>query len=760
MSFCNRIHQAAKTTILFTTLYLLSGCDGTIIIPVADEPDIIVNDPTDTSDTSVIDPILTPDPDPVAPITYTPMTTPTKIFLTTDRIEKITTAYNTNHEMWTYFVGRLDRYVDSIPYNSSEYAAGYALAFRLTGNAVYRAKAIELFWLAYRNWDYTSRNGFRHSNQWAHYTYDWLQETLTQAEKDEATALFRVWADYWLAYINIEDNFAGYRVSDSDETTSLSENLLLLAISLEDDSVYSTRLFAASDSMLANHVVGTFMNGVMAGGMWGEGTDYSPATMQHWIRQFVINKEHRGISYPTTYMDDVIDGMWHSTYPGFTGMFEYGDLEGSPTDYSLTTHEYRDSLMITLINAVESPTKKALAQHWLNRARAIDGGPPAQSSYTGMWRVLFEALDTSVSMTPVAANLDTSFYAPGIELVSFRDSWNDDASVVYLQNSKSNVDHQHFDALSFNIISDGVAITKEMTGYAGVANSSTAHNTLLIENGSTDGGSSPTGRPAGVGSVDTISSNDNYGFVEADATNLYNMSGYYAENYADQVNRKLFFLKPNKVIVHDSIVINDAVTPRWKKYIQHFQTQPVLSNGTYSSTSEGKTFYLKPLLPTNRNTTVVDQSVLWSGHSESTSPVNQRRWHISISPSVDSSAVDFLNFMYFGDEAAALAPVSSAVTETNDNFTGTYIEENSTETVVMFNKRSISVSGLSYNINSSYNNTHYITGLAPNSNFTVNTTKAGLVLTTSISTSGSTTANVSNNEGILILSFDTNGNSL
>ena len=739
------IHHFAKTLAICSFSFFLFACEGTTISADTDTSDSEHITTTGDSDSDVVD------------IPVTPVTTPTKIYLTTDRINQITATYNSNNDVWQYFIGRLDQYIGATPYNSGEYSAAYALAYRITGNTDYRDKSIELFWVAYADWDYTSRNGFRSNNQWAHYTYDWLRDTLTSSEKTAVENLFKTWADYWLTYVDIEDNFAAYRVEDSDETTSLAENFLFLALSLENDSIYATKLFNAADTMLSDFIVGSFMNDIMAGGMWGEGTDYSPATMQHWIRQFLINKEYRGISYPTNYLEQLVDAMWHSTYPGFTGMFEYGDMEGSPTDYTMTTHEYRDSLMLVLIEAVNNPTKKALAQDWLNKARLKDGGAPSASIYTGMWRVLFEPVTPVTAISPASADLSTTHYASGIEFLSFRDNWTDNGTVVYFQNSKANVDHQHFDALSFNIISDGVAITKEMTGYGDTAWNSTAHNTLLIENASSDGSSSPTGRPAGEGEIISHASDSSFGFVDADATQLYNMSGYFAENYADRVNRKLLYLKSNKVIVYDSVDINSSYSPRWKKYIQRFQAQPALVNDTYVSTNEGKSLYFRPILPANRNTTIVDESVLYAGKNESNAPANQRRWHLSISPSVNTSQTEFLNLIFFDDEAASPSITSTVLEDNSQAFKGLYLTETGSESAVLFNKSTSPANGVNYTITTSNSSSHYITGLSTGSNYEISTNKSGQTISITI-TQGSSVNSVSTNNGVLKFTLDSLAN--
>lgn len=634
--------------------------------------------------------------------TVNPLTTTRPMIIATgDRLAAMQSKLVLSHPSWTYFKDKIDAFAATLPYNKGEFAASNALAYRLTGQVSYLNRAKELFRMVYIDsssgyyWDYKNRNGFRSGNKWACLTFDWLYNDLSPTERAEFQAAFKVWGQYWVGYVNYDNNFANYRVTDTDETTSLSENLLLLGICLYNDDAYSTTLFDAADAMHNNFVVGVFMNGYMAGGLWAEGSDYSPATMQHWIRSFIINKEARGIAYPNDYVDKAIIAMRHQTFPGYTGMFAYGDIE-SATDYSLPAHEYRYDLMLALTDATATPGIKNSGINWIKTIND-NGTVPSESIYTGIWRVIFEPQ----TLAYTTETLPEYMHAPGMGFVSMRTSWDDSANSLYFINSKWTVDHQHKDALSFSIMRGGKVITKELSGYGGVSVDSASHNTLLIQN-IDKGSSSPTLRPAGDAVTHQVINADDYGYIDAEATQVYNISGYYAQNYTDKVRRKLVFLKPDTLIIHDAIDINPTYAPRWKKYIQRFQSAPLLSEGIYTSTNEGVSLSFKPIYPQSL-VTVVDESGLYADNTQVEAPTNQRKWRAEVTPLVDNNNQEFLNVLYFGDGGM---PVSAPLVMSPAG-RGLVVGQ---KAVVFYS------SDASYTVDAT---SHYVFGLPPNSNVSV-----------------------------------------
>ncbi len=727
--------------------------------------------------------------------------TKASLFLTTARMQWLQDKVLANDETWVYLQGRANASLgySTSPhfYSAAEYTAALALAYRLSGNQDYLDRCKTLFFAVYidRNgtsnrWDYTNRNGFRGQNRWAQLAFNWIYDEWTAQEKATILAEFKVWGEYWSNFTSTETRTL-FRDEDSDEVTSLAENFLLLALNLQYEG-HTTRIqdatsvtplydavvvdtggvtvdtaelmFAKADWLFNGLVVDQYMNDWMRGGQWAEGTDYSPATMQHWMRQFMLNREVRSINYPNTYHEDVIRALVHNTFPAFNGMFMYGDMEGIATigDYSAPSHEYRFDTMNHLIAMTDSANVKALGQYWLNAVKANEAdAPPSASGYTGIWRLLFEDV-SATELTPDALALDTTFTAEGMGFVATRTDWSANANVLYFQNTKPYVDHEHKSALSFDIVRGATVITKEMTGYGfsgdAVPLSSTAHNTLLIENESLDGSNDPNGRATDDGVNRVIASTGDYTYIEADATDVYNRGeGYNPDVYADYVVRKLVFLKPDQVVVYDSIGILAEKAPRWTKYIQHFQSEPMLSNGVYSAASEGSRFFMKPLLPIGAVVTKVDETTLWGTLGNVEAPPTQLKWHLSISPVAVAESVEYMNVLYFDADSVTSMPDTQllhadAANVSTGNVAGAHLAGATNDSVVLFNRDAsgAALSGdLNYTVNTSNSSSHYIFGMAANTGFDVSVAQGAGSKTITVS-AGSTYTSTSDG----VLQFD------
>jgi len=727
------------------------------------------------------------------------------MFLSSQKLTYLQNKYNSGDDTWVYFKRRVDGYLISASetspgYGIGEVTAALALAYHITGDNVYRDKSKALFFAYFiderGSWNYRSGNAFRVWSKWAFMTFNWLYSEWTVTEKQRSLDKFKEWGEYWGMHVT-EENMATsiFRVVDSDHVTALAESFLLLGLVFKGEAVYSfvsdataslhntniissgTDTVPTSDIMLAkadwlmdDMVVAEYMDKWMKGGLWGEGTDYSPATMQHWMRHYMINKEMRGIAYPNAYYEDVMKATLHSTFPAFNGMFMYGDMEqiDSTGDYTAPSHEYRYDMMLHLIAMQTDATLRSLGQNWLNTVKQKEAdAPPNQSAYSGIWRLLFEDA-YSAGLTPQAVSENTTFIAEGLGFVASRSGWGEADSVLYFQNSKAYVDHEHASALSFDIIRGDTVISKESTGYLYTLNSpaytSTAHNTLLIQNESLDGSNNPVGRAEGDGVNRIIASTADYTYIEADATKVYNRGeGYLPDVYADHVVRKLVFLKNmNTVVVYDSIGIKQMATSRWTKYIQHFQKEPQLANGVYSAANEGSRFFVKPLYPQDAVVTKVDESVAWNGFSTVEAPMTQRKWHLSISKPGNPKDVEYLNVLYFDDDTVTTMPATQLLHTDNlavstGNVAGSIISGASKDTVVMFNNDPTGVAlsaTVAYQINTSNQSSHLLFGLDSSSGYSINIVTSGAQKTVNITLGG---VNFPSAEGVLTFDLDANG---
>ena len=296
--------------------------------------------------------------------------------------------------------------------------------------------------------------------------------------------------------------------------------------------------------------------------------------------------------------------------------------------------------------------------------------------------------------------------------MSSRSDWTNSATNLYFINRRLRVDHEHRDALSFDLAYKGNWITKEVTGYSGVAATSLAHNTILIENADS-GSSSPTLRAAGAPKYLHISDDEYVTLISADATDTYNMSGYYATNYTELVNRQLAFIKPGIVITYDHVVtkpdqIKDLIEysdlgltkgmsyTRWVKSIQHFQAKPekkALLNNTFVINDDKSKVLFQNIWPINTNIEVVDERKLWVDIADYQIPDNQKKWHLGITNSAETSNSELINVIQFSsidediqfDQDPIMMTKENGLIKTN-NVIGVAISSFKGKFIILFNQ--------------------------------------------------------------------------
>jgi hypothetical protein len=182
--------------------------------------------------------------------------------------------------------------------------------------------------------------------------------------------------------------------------------------------------------------------------------------------------------------------------------------------------------------------------------------------------------------------------------------------------------------------------------------------------------------------------------ISADATKTYNMSGYFATDYATQVNRQLAFIKPNVVIVYDHVITDENQIldltnysnlglsvgmqhKRWVKIIQHTQAKPMAIQGllnSYQVENENRRLVYQVISPSNATVKIVDEKELWKDSLEYQVPENQRKWHFEVSITPAQQENEFITALSFGnsDERTVTDLLLDSIIMTKEN---SYIEE-------------------------------------------------------------------------------------
>ena len=639
------------------------------------------------------------------------------LLLTNDRINQVKRKIAEDDSAWNDLTSKIDNYFVKIPYNSGEFAASFALAFYVSGEMKYMERVIELLEHTYFSepdigWEhYKNRNIFRSSSRWAIMGYTWIKSYISETQQEKIKNFFTLWGEYWLEYIDFKNDFESFRVGDSDELTSLAENLTLLGYALSDSPEHtslSQQLLSAGDTLLNRFVIEYYMEDIMAGGAWAEGSDYSPATQAHWMRIFMINQDQRGIYYPTDYAHNALQALIHQTLANYSGVYKYGDEERA-TDYEPVFDDNRYHFAFELMGLLKDEEDIAQMTQWFNTLLTNEGYK--KTSITTHFQRLLHHDPKLINNMPFFPE-NTFNISPGVGLLSSRSDWTNSATNLYFINRRLRVDHEHRDALSFDLAYKGNWITKEVTGYSGVAATSLAHNTILIENADS-GSSSPTLRAAGAPKYLHISDDEYVTLISADATDTYNMSGYYATNYTELVNRQLAFIKPGIVITYDHVVtkpdqIKDLIEysdlgltkgmsyTRWVKSIQHFQAKPekkALLNNTFVINDDKSKVLFQNIWPINTNIEVVDERKLWVDIADYQIPDNQKKWHLGITNSAETSNSELINVIQFSsidediqfDQDPIMMTKENGLIKTN-NVIGVAISSFKGKFIILFNQ--------------------------------------------------------------------------
>ncbi len=746
-----------------------------------------------------------------------PMTAQSAMLLTSERKATILAYADSDSTALNYMQKRVDSYLSREPYNAGEYAAASALLFNLGSGQRYAENAIRLLNLRFNTnqphgWEhFKSRNLFRVTSKWAFLTFDWIKHELEPSNRRQLEDNFAQWGQYWLEYCLSDEGDLKLRVGDTDEVTSLASNLGLLATALADSTQYrslSAQLLALSDRLLNDVVVDYYMNDIMRGGVWAEGSDYSPATQIHFLLSFLINKEARGISYPSRYPEQALQALRHLTLSNYSTTYKFGSEEDG-NDYDPLGSDSRYKFALVLAGVLTADIDRDMLVTWWDKLIEAEGHPSG-STHLGIWRVLFghhltESTHSSKQrLTKHASPQSTLFVSPGVGVTSYRTSWDADASNLFFINRKARVDHEHNDALSFDFAYQGTWVSKEMTGYSGVASTSLAHNTLLIENATADGSSNPTLRPAGEPSSLYLHKSEGFLAIGADASKTYNMSGYFGTDYAEQVTRQLVMLGKETLIIFDRVVTDPNQTKdlrqykpnlkladrskhrRWVKHIQHIQSKPKFvskerNQFLYELDNQVNVAQFTVLQPANAVARLVDEQQLWVDAPEYEAPDSQRKWHIETTAQSVSDTNEFVTILNVGtcsQKTASVTPpntcsadstiqyertvraldAKSAQSLTEQNIVGVIAESKRQRHVILFNKKPLTKlnSNISFPLKSSYlNTTIYLVGVSEKENYQLSKTlKPGNIDVTLTPQNTSSDSGVKPEGHVIVLDLD------
>jgi len=175
--------------------------------------------------------------------------------------------------------------------------------------------------------------------------------------------------------------------------------------------------------------------------------------------------------------------------------------------------------------------------------------------------------------------LAKAFHAPGTGRLLARTGWAGTDSLFTFYLGSAYVDHQLAEGGQIELYRGGEWMTKGRVGWDGASELCTIgrsdyHNTLAVENavgdltpsdwlyGCQQNGSQFMQVPDGEGEILAVEVNDEFVYVQGEATDLYNSSGNGSTSVA-HVSRSLVWLNPDQVVVYDRA---ETTAPGFKRF--------------------------------------------------------------------------------------------------------------------------------------------------------------------------------------------------
>ncbi|MDD3518354.1 MAG: cadherin-like beta sandwich domain-containing protein [Chromatiales bacterium] len=254
-------------------------------------------------------------------------------------------------------------------------------------------------------------------------------------------------------------------------------------------------------------------------------------------------------------------------------------------------------------------------------------------------------------------------HAPGINAVSSRTGWGDDARWLTWLLPWNDIDHQHGVGNSVQFWRKGEWITKEWSGYGYSASLSSFKNTLAIGNDPATGtldfihqaqaqGSQQPYVAAGDPTLIARSDGPDFTYVTGDAANLYNTDGRFASQDVLEARRSVFWLKPDVLFVFDRARTGNE--GRFKRFWLSFFTQPsIQGQHALVTTPGGQSVAVDTLLPVGAMPQA-DASRPWydlddPSSGDQTATGDESAWRLRVDAPGDPADATFLHVVQARD---------------------------------------------------------------------------------------------------------------
>lgn len=534
--------------------------------------------------------------------------------------------------------------------------------------------------------------------------------------------------------------------------TAHMRNIGLMALSFDEADDPGGELTGALQGATGAwlYMTDALMRGDSRGGMAPEGYEYSPAAVAYVI-QFLLALRTAGQDDPARwgpqvvvqdqpFWNDLIPATLHSLSPRTTEFDDYTGPVYQPAWYGDGQNYVAPDLIdlmgpLGIYDTITGNAGRLDAARWI-QLNVPPGGADELLYRAGGNEDRPEAILYFMLYDPNAAepadprpSLPTDWFAPGIGHILSRTDWGPDATWFDWSLGWQNIDHQHGDGLSFEFYRNGEWLTKERTGYGYTIAGSEYHNTLALQNEVVDpidqydwrypllenGGQwlYDSNDPPG-GQILAVSITADFVYALGDATALYN-AAYMAADQILHASRSIIWLKPDVIVTYDRATSQqDGYFKRY--WLQLPQDVEIEGNRSTMTTANGQMLYITTLLPTDAE--IGSEAALpLDGEPGYNDPIQFR---LKVEAPGGPADVRFLHVLQGADSGTEALATQTITSTAGTPYEGALVGT----TVVLF---PVSLDGaadsITYQVPTD-TSAHVITGLAPESGYSVSQSEA------------------------------------
>ena len=621
-------------------------------------------------------------------------------------------------------------------------------------------------------------------------TADWIYPYLTATDKGKLLQLYTTWANDLINANTTTDghpdplgNGPGFtytydllkpyensptlvtdrnvvRFSGNNYYTSELRLLTLLSLVLDpqDDPNNDVRKFISTATGNRGYVLDNLMTNDCKGGLFAEGFEYSPQTTAY-LAQYFLALRTAGVDDPAKYgpqvvlnnnlfWSDLLASRFHTLSPsplddpatynamGFDSPVylpsNYGDMQrylfrdevALSGPLALYAQSRGDSATLNLVRWAVAYLPPGGIDRLVNRGGDYSDFPGKLQSI--FYFLLFDPSVDPKGLPDPRLSMALNQYVPGIGHLYSRTGWDTGATWFHFRSGWNAVDHQHRDALSFNLYRKGEWLTKGLSSYSlGLTNT---YNSLTIQNApisrtdyrvqiSNTGSQwsmvedTPAARAAAQNFIKAYAFANGYTYALGDATYLYN-SEHEGLSDVSHASRSIVWIKPDFVITYDRAETANTSQNRFKQvWVQTANQATVIGNRATAVNNSGQQLIITSLLPANAAITTEQTDI---GEAAAAEPI---KFRVKIDAVGQPQIVRFLTIFQGADSGASPENATYIQSAGGASFEGVVIHG----VAVLFPHNmndGISMSSLSYTVPAGVN-IHMITGLAPNTSYSV-----------------------------------------